>query len=672
MTTQDDLRDGLGKRVGGFIVTANLVFTVLFVAGSSVCGAADCSSADPTDWPLPARHYFLVIADTSGSMTACTTPPTTFPTECNESAPGYALNSCDMIPNRLNDLKCALRKSFQAYSGQVEFGLATYSAYLTGCRTDACISDCGSPTGADCSWDFYSASECTYNIFPQADDACGNSPDCSGGTAPPPPNFAAGTWTNGANIVVPVRQDNWWQVTPLPDNLDELLKWVDEDCSDSKEVFAAGATPIAGALTGVAQYLRAGWSLWSTTDYCAPLSYSFPTPLDVQDRACRSINVLLITDGEETCQTQQAAVDAADDLYVSGVTLGSTTWPVRTYVVNFAGADQSSADSIAAAGRTGSALPAANEEQLFQAIAEIVGTMPAERCDNEDDNCNGCIDEGFTHYANQGQTCCVWSNFAQRDACLANYAASIAMNPPDGDTTLLPCTSLAQQSDPTTGLCFDPGDICDGIDNNGDGEVDEGQIRCGDLLHCPKSEVCNGLDDDCDGQIDEDGVCGSCTPAPEVCDGCDNDCDGLTDNGIEPIPCGFSPPANCIGTRACGLPQVVSPGTCAAGGGWQSCSASPMAETCDGLDNDCDGVVDNAIPASPCVDPDSPAGLVFGAPSQCVQGLQLCGVGCVGFRGPTPEVSDGVDNDCNGVVDDLALFIDGFERGDTTAWSSTR
>ena len=446
---------------------------------------------------------------------------------------------------------------------------------------------------------------------------------------------------------------------------------MDGDCTDSHELFAAGETPIAGALTGTAQYLRAGWSRWSATDYCAPLSYSFTTPLDVQDRPCRSVNVVLITDGDETCQTVQAAVDAADDLYVAGVTLGSTTWPVRTFVVNFAGSSQVNADAIAAAGRTGSAYSVANEEELFQALGGIVGTMPADQCDNSDDNCNGCVDEGFAHYANQGQPCCFWSNETERDACLASYEASIAINPPDGDTALLPCTSLAHQADPSYWLCFDPGDICDGIDNNGNGEIDEWTLRCGDPLHCPTFEICNGLDDDCDGQIDDGGVCGSCTPSPEVCDGCDNDCDGFTDNGIAPIPCGFSPPANCAGTRVCSSPQAVVPGTCVAGVGWQPCSATAMTETCDGLDNDCNGLVDDGLTAVSCVPTDAPEGLVFGTPSQCVEGLQLCGVGCVGFRGPTPEVSDGVDNDCNGVVDDLALFVDGFERGDTTAWSST-
>jgi len=65
--------------------------------------------------------------------------------------------------------------------------------------------------------------------------------------------------------------------------------------------------------------------------------------------------------------------------------------------------------------------------------------------------------------------------------------------------------------------------------------------------------------------------------AAEICDGLDNNCDGIVD--------GFA--------TSCGVGQCARTGSCTAG--VDSCvPGSPSAEVCDGLDNNCDGVVDNA------------------------------------------------------------------------------
>ncbi len=101
------------------------------------------------------------------------------------------------------------------------------------------------------------------------------------------------------------------------------------------------------------------------------------------------------------------------------------------------------------------------------------------------------------------------------------------------------------------------------------GQVDEGQLKCGFPLHCPQVEVCNGQDDNCDGLVDEGNVCGSCTWSYETCDGCDNDCDGMADNGVQTEVC--QKPDGSAGTRACKPPQMVPVGTCVAGGGWGAC-----------------------------------------------------------------------------------------------------
>jgi hypothetical protein len=308
------------------------------------------------------------------------------------------------------------------------------------------------------------------------------------------------------------------------------------------------------------------------------------------------------------------------------------------------------------------AIPANNEVSLAQAFATIISSaIKPETCNNLDDNCNGCTDEGYAHYCDVGMTCCAWGNEAARQNCLTNYRNSIAGNPPDGNLALLPCTTVAQQTNPAQWLCYNPGEVCDNVDNNCQNGVDEGQQKCGQPLHCPTAEVCNGQDDNCNGQVDEGGVCGSCVPAAEVCDGCDNDCNGVIDNppggGFPVLQCGLPSPPNCVGTRTC-LPQQggVTPGTCLPGHGYGPCTNNPQAEICDGLDNNCDGLTDNGLVPSTCVPASHPPGLHYGPPSICELGTQVCmgaaGWQCQGGVGPQTEVCDGVDNDCDGQVDE--------------------
>jgi len=124
----------------------------------------------------------------------------------------------------------------------------------------------------------------------------------------------------------------------------------------------------------------------------------------------------------------------------------------------------------------------------------------------------------------------------------------------------------------------------------------------------------------------------------EVCDGLDNNCDGFVDERLG---------------RACSNACGSGHETCLLGV-WVGCTAPvPKPEVCNGRDDDCNGEVDEAgsLPVEFCYDgPDG--SMAFG---ECRPGIKRCEFGslvCHGQVTPKPEACNAKDDNCDGRIDD--------------------
>ena len=168
-------------------------------------------------------------------------------------------------------------------------------------------------------------------------------------------------------------------------------------------------------------------------------------------------------------------------------------------------------------------------------------------------------------------------------------------------------------------------------------KVEDCKVRCGPDDACPAGTACS------------DGMC-----RPPAAEGA---CDCAT--GDEQ-PCGGGPGACTPGTQRCLANRT-----------WGQCvgEGKPSAETCDGIDNDCNGLVDDKVLDAPQCE--LTAGVCAGKKRACAGGRFEAACSPSTY-GPDYEVvetrCDGLDNDCNGTVDQAGPFLLASEV-DWLAWA---
>ena len=283
---------------------------------------------------------------------------------------------------------------------------------------------------------------------------------------------------------------------------------------------------------------------------------------------------------------------------------------------------------------------------ILDAQPADLGCQPtAELCNAADDDCDGRIDEDF-------ETLNMACTAGEPGPCQGTGRWICA-----ADQSKVECTAMARQPE---------AEICDGFDNDCDGDTDEGIDLLTDVTNCGMcgrtcefdhavpvcaEAVCeiaacdDGfgdanliLADGCECERLNDGI--------ELCNQLDDDCDGQLDEDFElGVPCEDGR-GECAaeGVTDCGPDDQVI------------CTAhadQPVDEICNGKDDDCDGQIDEAFDADEDGSPD--CGVDCEAP--CPDGFD-CEVICANqdcddgdsTRHPRARdiCEDGIDQNCSG------------------------
>lgn len=196
-------------------------------------------------------------------------------------------------------------------------------------------------------------------------------------------------------------------------------------------------------------------------------------------------------------------------------------------------------------------------------------------------------------------------------------------------------------------------EYCNGVDDNNNDQIDEG---IDPPLNDKQKGVCKDSKKKCGGASgwinDYSGIAGY-EETETTCDGKDNDCDGLTDEDLD-APLNDAQYGVCYGSKK----------KCGGKNGWVNDynivkvpGYEANEKSCDGKDNDCNGFTDDGLipPLS-----DYQNGVCKGSLKRCAGSYGWVSIifdlfRISGFEYPTEKSCDGKDNNCDGIPDNISM-----------------